>query len=73
MKLRFKSPKIVNKATSAVISKKVSNELDGDCHIRFNEAEIGMKSGKVYAKFSVEGEMDRKDFMKFIKMVKEGS
>lgn len=71
MKLRIKSPKIVNKATSAVVSKQVSKELGGDCHIRFTEAEIGMKDGKVYAKFSVDGEMDRSDFMNLIKMLNE--
>lgn len=69
MKLRIKSPKIANKAASNVVSKKMSEELGGDCHIRFTEAEIGMKGGKVYAKFAIDGEMDRKDFMNFIKMV----
>ena len=73
MNLKFKSPKIVNKATSAVVSKQVSKELGGDCHIRFTAAEVGMKDGRVYAKFTVDGEMDRSDFVKFIKMVKEGS
>ena len=73
MKLRIKTPKIVNKATSTVVSKQVSKELGGDCHIRFTEAEVGIKDGKVYAKFSIDGEMDRKDFMNFIKMVREGS
>lgn len=72
MKLRIKTPKIVNKATSAVVSKKVSKELGGDCRIKFNEAEIRIKDGKVYAKFAVDGEMDRKDFVKFVKMVREG-
>lgn len=71
MKLKLKSPKIVNKATSTVISKKVSEELGGDCHIRFTEAEVGMKDGKVYVKFSIDGEMDRGDFMKLVKMFKD--
>lgn len=69
MKLRFKSPKIVNKAASTVVSKEVSKELGGDCHIRFTEAEVGMKDGKVYAKFAIDGEMDRNDFMNLIKML----
>lgn len=73
MKLKLKSPKIVNKAASTVVSKSVSKELGGECHIRFTEAEIGMKDGKVYAKFSVDGEMNRQDFVKLIKMVMEGS
>ena len=73
MKLKFKSPKIVNKAASSVVSKQVSKELSGDCHIRFTEAEFGMKDGKVYCKLAIDGEMDRHDFMTFIKMVKEGS
>lgn len=73
MKLKLKSPKIVNKAASTVVSKQVSKELDGECHIRFTEAEIGMRDGKVYAKLSVDGEMDRNDFVKLIEMVMEGS
>lgn len=71
MKLRLRTPKIVNKATSTVVSKQVSKELGGDCHIRFTEVEIGMKDGKVYAKFAVDGEMDRGDFIKLVKMFKE--
>lgn len=71
MKLKLKSPKIVNKATSTVVSKQVSKELGGDCHIRFTEAEVGVKDGKVYAKFSIDGEMDRSDFMKLVKMFRE--
>ena len=71
MTLKIKPPEIVNKATSTAVSKKVSKELGGDCHIRFTEAEVGMKDGKVYAKFSVDGEMDRSDLMKLIKMFKE--
>lgn len=71
MKLKLKTPKIVNKATSTVVSKQVSKELGSDCHIRFTEAEVGMKDGKVYAKFAVDGEMDRSDFMRLVKMFKE--
>ena len=71
MKLKIKPPEIVNKATSTVVSKKVSKELGGDCRIRFTEAEVGMKDGRVYAKFSVDGEMDRSDLIKLIKMFKE--
>lgn len=73
MKLKLKTPKIVNKAASTVVSKQVSEELGGDCCIRFTEAEVGMKDGKVYAKFAIDGEMDRSDFMKLIKMAMEGS
>lgn len=73
MNLRIKSPKIANKAASNVITKKVTKELDGDCHIRFTEAEIGMKDGKVYAKFALEGEMEKNDFIKLLKMAMEGS
>lgn len=69
MKLRFKSPKIVNKAASTVVSKEVSKELGGDCRIRFTEAEFGMKDGKVYSKVAIDGEMDRNDFMNLIKML----
>lgn len=71
MKLRIKSPKIANKAASTVVSKQVSKELGGDCHIRFTEAEVGMKDGKVYAKFAIDGEMDQSDFVKLIKMAME--
>lgn len=69
MKLRFKSPKIANKVASNVVSEEVSKELGGDCRIRFTEAEFGLKDGKVYSKVAIDGEMDRKDFMRLIKML----
>ena len=74
MNLRFKAPKFVRRKTSETISKSVSNEIDGDCCIKITEAEFGMKDKKVYARFAVEGDMDRADFMKLIKMaMTEGS
>ena len=73
MKLRFKLPNFVMRKTSKVVSDNVSKELEGDCHIKINEAEIGMKDKKVYARFAIEGEMDRKDLMKLIKMAMEES
>lgn len=68
MKLRFKAPEFVKRKTSETLSKTVSNDLEGDCHIRVNECEFGMKDKKVYARFSIEGDIDRSDFMKLIKM-----
>ena len=73
MKLRFKMPNFMKRKTSEVLSKTASKELEGDCFIKVNEAEIGMKDKKVYARFAVEGEMDRKDLMKLIKMAMEES
>lgn len=68
MNLRFKAPKFVKRKTSEVISESVSTELGGDCCIKITEAEFGMKDKKVYARFAVEGDIDRSDFMKLIKM-----
>lgn len=72
MKLRLKAPKWVARKTSEAISKEVSKEIDGDCCIKIAEAEFGMKDKKVYARFAVEGDMDRSDFMKLIKMAMNG-
>lgn len=69
MNLKFKMPKFAKNATSNVVSKKASEKLGGDCHIRFTEAEVGMRDGKVYAKFAVDGEMNRADLMHLIKMI----
>lgn len=69
MNLKLKAPKLAKKVTSDVVSKKASEELGGDCHIRFTEAEIGMRDGKVYAKFAIDGEINRADLMNFIKMI----
>jgi hypothetical protein len=72
MKLRLRSPKWVAKKTSDVLSREVSREIGGDCCIKITEAEFGMKDKKVYARFSVEGDMDRVDFMEFVKMAIKG-
>ena len=72
MKLRVKSPKWVAKKTSEVVSEKISEEIGGDCCIKITEVEFGMKDKKVYARFSMEGDMDRSDFMNFIKMAMRG-
>lgn len=68
MKLKLRAPKFVAKKASEVVSEKVSAEIGGDCCIKITEAEFGMKDKKVYARFSMEGDMDRADFMNFIKM-----
>lgn len=72
MKLRLRAPKFVAKKASEVVSEKVSAEIGGDCCIKITEAEFGMKDKKVYARFSMEGDMDRADFMNFIKMAMSG-
>jgi hypothetical protein len=69
MNLKLKAPKIAKNATSNIVSKKASEKLGGDCHIRFTEAEIGMRDGKVYAKFAIDGEMNRADLVNLIKMI----
>lgn len=68
MCLGFRAPVWAKKATSKVVSKTVSKELGGDCYVKITEAEFGMKNKKVYAKFAIEGDMDRTDFMNLIKM-----
>lgn len=68
MNLRFKAPKFVKRKTSEVISESVSTELGGDCCVKITEAEFGMKDKQVYARFAIEGDMNRSDFMKLIKM-----
>lgn len=68
MAIGIKAPNWAKRKTSKVVSEKVSNEIGGDCCIKITEAEIGMKDKKVYARFSVEGDMDRNEFMNFIKM-----
>ena len=73
MKLKLKAPKVVERKTSEIMSEKVSEGLGGDCRIRLKDVEIGMKEGKVYAHATLDAEMDRRDFMKFIKMAMEGS
>ena len=73
MKLRFNTPIFLKRKASEVISESVSRELEGDCHIRIHEAEIGMKDKKVYFNFSMEGDMDRSDIMKLIKMAMKES
>lgn len=72
MKLKLRAPKFVAKKASEVVSEKVSAEIGGDCCIKITEAEFGMKDKKVYSRFSVEGYMDRSDFMNFIKMAMNG-
>lgn len=72
MKLRIRAPKWAAKKTSEVVSKKISDEIGGDCCIKITEAEFGMKDKKVYARFSMEGDMDRSDFMNLIKMAMKG-
>lgn len=72
MKLKLRAPKFVAKKASEVVSEKVSAEIGGDCCIKITEAEFGMKDKKVYARFSVEGDMDRSDFMNLIKMAMSG-
>lgn len=73
MKLKLKAPKIVERKTSETLSKSVSKELNGDCRIQLKDVELGMKDQKVYAHVTVDAEIDRRDFMKLIKMVTEGS
>lgn len=68
MKLRLKAPNFVKRKTSEVVSEQISSELGGDCCIKITEAEFGMKDKKVYARFAMEGDMDRAEFMKLIKM-----
>lgn len=68
MKLKFKAPNFLKRKASEVISETASRELEGDFHIRINEAEIGMRDKKAYFNFSIEGDMDRRDIMKLIKM-----
>lgn len=72
MKLRIRAPKFVAKKASDVISKQVSDEIGGDCCIKITEAEFGMKDKKVYARFSMEGDMDRSEFINFVKMAMRG-
>ena len=72
MKLRFRTPKFVAKKASEIVSEKVSEEIGGDCCIKITEAEFGMKDKKVYARFSMEGDIDRSEFMNLIKMVTAG-
>ena len=72
MKLKLRAPKFVARKASEVVSEKVSAEIGGDCCIKITEAEFGMKDKKVYARFSMEGDMDRADFMNFIKMAMKG-
>lgn len=72
MKLRLKTPKFVAKKASEIVSEKISDEIGGDCCIKITDAEFGMKEKKVYARFSMEGDMDRADFMNFIKMAMRG-
>lgn len=72
MKLRLKAPKFVAKKASEVVSEQISNEIGGDCCVKITEAEFGMKDKKVYARFSMEGDMDRADFMNLIKMAMRG-
>lgn len=73
MKLRIRTPKFVANKTSEVVSKKISEEIGGDCCVKITEAEFGMKDKKVYARFAMEGDIDRSDFMKLIKMAMQSS
>lgn len=73
MKLKLKAPKIVEKKASETLSKSASRELNGDCRIQLKDVEIGMKDRKAYVHMNLDAEMDRSDFVKFIKMVMEGS
>ena len=72
MKLRIRTPKWAAKKASKVVSEKVSHEIGGDCCVKITEAEFGMKDKKVYARFAMEGDMDRSDFINFIKMAMKG-
>lgn len=73
MKLKLKAPKVVERKTSETLSKSVSKELNGDCRIQLKDVELGMKDQKVYAHVTVDAEIDRADFVRFVKMVMEGS
>ena len=72
MKLKLRAPNFVARKASEVVSEKVSAEIGGDCCIKITEAEFGMKDKKVYSRFSMEGEMDRSDFVNFIKRAIRG-
>ena len=69
MKIRLNTPNFVKRKTSEFVSEKISNELGGECCIKITEAEFGMKDKKVYSRFAMEGDMDRTEFMKLIKML----
>lgn len=73
MAIGIKAPNFAKRKTSKILSEKVSEEIGGDCCIKITEAEFGMKNKKVYARFSVEGDMDRADFMNLIKMAMQSS
>lgn len=73
MKLRFRTPKFVARKASEVVSEKISEEIGGDCCIKITEAEFGMKGKQVYSRFAIEGDMNRSDFMKLIKMAMQSS
>lgn len=68
MAFGIKAPNFAKRKTSKIISEKLSEEMGGDCCVKITEAEFGMKNKKVYARFAIEGDMDRSDFMKLIKM-----
>lgn len=70
--MKIKLPKFLKSKTSEIVSDAVSEELGGDCHIRLNEVEIGVKNKKAYFHFNAEGEMDIKDLIAVIKMANEG-
>lgn len=69
--MKIKLPKFLKRRTSDAVSQIASKELGGDCHIRINECEIGIKSKKVYFRFSTDGEMELSDIMHLIVMANE--
>lgn len=68
MAFGIKAPNFAKRKTSEILSRKVSDELGGDCCIKITECEIGMKDKKVYTRFAMEGDMDRAMLMDLIKM-----
>ena len=68
MAFGIKAPNFAKRKTSEILTRKASEELGGDCCIKITEAEFGMKNKKVYARFAMEGDMDRADFINLIKM-----
>ena len=72
MAFGIKAPNWAKRKTSKIVSEQISNEIGGDCCVKITEAEFGMKDKKVYARFAVEGDMDRSDFMELVKMAMRG-
>lgn len=70
--MKIKLPNFMKRKTSEALSEITSKELGGDCHVRVNDCEIGVKNKKVYFHFNAEGEMELSDIINLIVLANEG-